>query len=149
MPPIPWTVERLLERADREGPCLIWRPSKDRWGYGRVLHNGHTVGVHRVRWELARGPIPSGLNVCHTCDRTACIELLHLFLGTAAANNLDMKAKGRLVASRGERNGNATISDATAGEMRALARAGVSLNAIAKRFGCAWDSVRHAIATRP
>lgn len=50
---------------------------------------------HRHAWELAYGPIPKGMVICHTCDNTRCVNISHLFMGTQADNMRDMREKGR------------------------------------------------------
>lgn len=42
------------------------------------------------------GPIPEGMNVCHTCDVTLCVNVQHLFLGTQLENVADCADKGRM-----------------------------------------------------
>jgi hypothetical protein len=46
-------------------------------------------------WELQVGPIPAGLAILHHCDNKRCERLSHLFLGTAADNLADARAKDR------------------------------------------------------
>lgn len=89
----------------RDDGCREWTAGKFRYGYGAFLLDGKLRKAHRVMWELHFGPIPEGLFVCHHCDNPPCVEVSHLFLGTPLDNMRDKIAKGRLVASPGERNG--------------------------------------------
>lgn len=75
--------------------CWLWhgRDGGTR-GYGK--YNGRWA--HRVAYERAHGPIPSGLFVLHRCDVPACVNPNHLWLGTAADNARDMREKGRSAA---------------------------------------------------
>lgn len=79
-----------------ESGCWLWTGHLSDWGYG-TLHvgNGKEVKAHRLAWELAYGPIPPKMHVCHRCDVTSCVNPAHLFLGTNADNMRDCLAKGR------------------------------------------------------
>lgn len=88
----------LLDRAARaSNGCLIWLGTLDRYGYGRLSMGraSEYVAAHRLSWWLALGPIPLGAHVLHRCDRRACVEPAHLFLGDQAENMRDRDAKGR------------------------------------------------------
>jgi hypothetical protein len=61
--------------------------------------------AHRLSFEIANGPIPDGMMVCHVCDVPLCVNPAHLFLGTAKENIDDMDAKNRRVSCKGQRNG--------------------------------------------
>jgi hypothetical protein len=103
-------IERLSKWSAREGNgCLTWRGARVH-GYGTISISGAKRRVHRVAWEIARGPIPGGMAVCHRCDNRACIDVDHLFLGTLADNNADMMNKGRFVPVLGEKNGRAKLT---------------------------------------
>jgi len=82
-----------------ETGCLVWTGPVTSQGYGQMkFENGPkraTFRAHRVAYELAHGPIPEGMFVCHSCDTPLCCNHEHLFLGDARANNDDMKDKGR------------------------------------------------------
>lgn len=112
-------AERLANRSvwDANG-CLIWQGAKFRFGYGTITTPGRRKRrTHCVAWELANGPIPPGMCVCHKCDVPACINPDHLFLGTIADNNADKLRKGRNVAHPGERNGRARLTAAQVREI--------------------------------
>ena len=85
-------------RLDENG-CLIWMGPVDQNGYGAMkFENGPkrvTFRAHRAAYEMAYGPIPEGMFVCHSCDVPLCCNHEHLFLGDARANNDDMAQKGR------------------------------------------------------
>lgn len=50
----------------------------------------------RREWHKLRGPIPEGLEVCHTCDNPRCKNPEHWFLGNRSDNMKDCYKKGRL-----------------------------------------------------
>lgn len=91
------------------GPCWEWTGYRNPLGYGQIRMGPVETGkrtklVHRVAWEMERGPIPDGLCACHKCDNPSCVRVEHLFLGTRAENNYDRDAKGRArrIGPRGE-----------------------------------------------
>ncbi len=80
-------AERLSQRLKPQGDCLVWTGSTDCNGYGHIWTNRHTVGVHRVAYELAKGPIPEGLEIDHLCRNKRCVRLEHLDAVTSQVNN--------------------------------------------------------------
>ena len=83
--------------------CLEWTEDTYRRGYGRISFNGKSVRTHRLAWELANGPIPEGIYICHRCDNPPCCDVTHLFMGTPAENHADMITKGRYVSNQAAR----------------------------------------------
>ena len=75
--------------------CHEWTGGGVRRGYGVITINKRILRTHRLAWELANGPIPDGLYVCHSCDNPKCCNVDHLWLGTPQQNIDDMIAKGR------------------------------------------------------
>jgi hypothetical protein len=85
---------RFVGEPDADG-CREWTGFRDGLGRGKFSFKGRPVKAHRMAYELAVGPIPPGLKVCHSCDNPPCCESTHLFLGTQADNVADMVRKGR------------------------------------------------------
>ena len=109
------TLDYITDRVavDARTGCWMWTLALTPKGYARAAVNCVRHYGHRLAWQLARGPIPDGLCVCHSCDvlhaeplaYRRCVNPDHLWLGTNADNTADMIAKGRAVYVRGERHG--------------------------------------------
>lgn len=83
----------------RGKPCRVFQGAL-RTGYGRMWDGERLGDAHRLAFEVYKGPIPTGKDVCHHCDNPPCIEPAHLWDGTAKENLEDMVAKGRHLAGR-------------------------------------------------
>ena len=90
--------EKLRERSvEMPNGCIEWVGGRSTRGYGYVSVLGKSMKTHRAAWQIANGPIPEGLLICHKCDNPPCINPDHLFLGTYTDNNRDKAQKGRHV----------------------------------------------------
>lgn len=95
-------IDRFWSKVDRksDGECWLWTAScnySDDRGYGQFwLTRSKSIKAHRFAYELAFGPIPPGMMVCHRCDVRRCCNPAHLFVGTMADNAQDAYRKGRI-----------------------------------------------------
>jgi len=133
--------ERFWKHVDKNGECWLWTANKH-LGYGRIKR-GPADGVgciaaHRLSYEMAFGPIPEGMFVCHKCDNPSCVRPDHLFLGSPQDNVDDMYRKGRnnTPGARGASNQGAKLTPAQVEEIRAryLPRK-VTQQALADEYG--------------
>ncbi len=114
-------MKRFWDSVEQKAPneCWPWKAGL-RVGYGRFHINNSAVGAHRMAYELAKGPIPEGLVVMHSCDVRSCCNPVHLSVGTAGDNNTDRAKKRRNADIRGEKAPQAKLTDEGAALVRRL-----------------------------
>jgi hypothetical protein len=87
--------ERFILRVKKGRGCWEWTGARNWKGYGVLRVDERNQLAHRIAYQLAYGETPFDLYVLHHCDNPGCVRPDHLFLGTLADNNADMRAKGR------------------------------------------------------
>lgn len=85
---------RFWAKVVKTSSCWLWKGATNR-GRGAININGKPRFASLVSWEMACGPIPDGMKVCHKCDNPLCVRPDHLFLGTQKDNIHDAINKGR------------------------------------------------------
>lgn len=122
-------------------------------GYGIIQPRGDAnrakfavMMAHRVTWEIANGPIPPGMLVCHRCDVRLCVRPDHLFLGTDKENCDDMYRKDRAVKACGERQHLAKLTEEAVRVIRAERNQNppTPLKELAERFQTSLVAVSYA-----
>lgn len=141
----------LIQNGPLDTPCWMWTGSRFGSGYGQIKYNGKFQGVHRASYLFYKEEIPRGMGVLHHCDIPLCCNPEHLFTGTQQTNVDDMVAKNRAGFQnggfRGQRNGNAKLSETEVVTIKQLLAEGILKKPeIANRF-CVTVGVIYNIAS--
>ena len=141
-------MRRFFDKVSPEpnSGCWLWCGTVIPDGYGMVRVGSRTDGsrrgalAHRFSWEMHRGPIPTGLHVCHHCDVPSCVNPDHLFLGTDQDNTDDKMRKGRHATQRGvsfagHRSGHEKLNASDIPDIRRRLKGGELHRAIAADYG--------------
>jgi hypothetical protein len=123
--------------------CHIFTGSKDNCGYGRIHKDKKLVRVHRAVYEKEYGLIKKGLEVMHSCDNPACINIDHLSIGTHADNMQDMYSKNRQHVHIGSSHGMAKLTETNIPIIRKRLFNGATCISIAKDYGVSEGMIRH------
>ena len=123
--------------APDENGCWIWTAAQNSKGYGYYWNGGNDPAAHRLAAIDAKGPIPNGQWVLHTCDTRNCVKREHLYFGNHQDNMDDMRlrGRGRWNPQKGESNVMSKLTAAQVRLMRTLyAGGGHSYSSLATAF---------------
>jgi len=81
------------KKSDDE--CWIWKGSKSGCGYGYFFYHGADKGAHRMALQFKLGrPITEGLQACHNCNNSKCVNPSHIREDTVSSNIKDLVLAG-------------------------------------------------------
>lgn len=123
--------------------CWKWMAARHPDGYGNICVDARTLPAHKFFYMLFIGPVPVGMECCHTCDTPECVNPDHLFLGTHLDNMKDMAEKQR--STIGERHSKAKLSDEA---VRVIRQSTESTSALAATFGVHANTINEVRARR-
>lgn len=141
--------QRFWSRVRIGTGCWVWIGLRDKDGYGKIVRagkNGPGLRAHRLAWELLQGFHPGQMKVLHRCDNPSCVSPFHLFLGTTADNQQDMKRKGR--STRGERSTLAKLTETQAREIVTKRWEGASYKSLMAEYGMSKPAISHIVRGR-
>lgn len=137
---LPRHVERFWSYVDQSGgpeACWLWKGGdiKTRYGCFRVRTGSKTfvISTHKLAFLLAKGPIPEGMEICHTCDKPHCCNPAHLWAGTHQDNMRDSVLKGRRFQS-GQPNARKLSPEAVAEMRRRFFDSDIRISALCREF---------------
>lgn len=142
---------RRLSEVDSETNCHNFTGQLNADGYGRMMIGSRADGTrrkamaHRVAYEALVGPIPQGLEVCHSCDNRKCVNPDHLFLGTHQENIDDREAKGRNNPPKGEAHSRAKLTEDDVLKMKLLREKGWAYSQLAGEFAVSKATAMRAV----
>lgn len=92
----PLIMQRIMSKTRRTtSGCWQWTGWVPPNGYPEISFRGRPCRVHRLMYEAAKGPIPAGMDILHSCDNTLCFNPAHLDPGTDSENIRQSVERGR------------------------------------------------------
>ena len=150
-------IKRFVTKIKEYESCLEWNGHVMSNGYGQFGVGRKIYLAHRIAWIIRFGEIPDGLFVLHKCDNRKCVNVDHLFLGTAKDNYDDAVNKSRIPPSniqvrgkhRGEKHHSHKLTEAAVIEIRANYKPFVyTQRMLSEKYGVSQRAIEDVISRR-
>ena len=138
---------RFLAKVEKkDNGCWEWTSQTTNGGYGKFNMRGKHILAHRYSYELHKGKIPEGLQVCHSCDNRKCVNPEHLWIGTSSDNMQDAVKKGRFPDQKGCANYASKLTQEMIVEIKILDESKkMTRRDIAKKFNVCAGTISHLL----
>ncbi len=142
------------EAGTLTGPtgCVLGRPGRERpgYGYGQAFIYDNTMGrfsvmVHRAVWEVAKGPVPDGMEINHINGKKSDNRLENLEVVTPGDNQRHAHLTGLKRAQRGAENPLATLKLSVVESIRQMYASGMRQCEVAERSGVSRPQVSRIV----
>lgn len=147
---------RFWSRVEKTDGCWNWTGPFAR-GYGKFCENDKMHSAHRWLFIRMNGPIGKTVEICHKCNNRKCVRPDHVYAGTRSDNMRDCARAGNMwvqknpmlairgllktPAVKGEKHGQAKLTESQALEVISLKGTGLTRAAVGARFGLDADSI--------
>lgn len=134
-----WFAANIPAQTD---DCVIWPFGRFADGCGGLSHDGKKVRASRFVCSLIHGDAANPkMDAAHRCGRghDACVNDRHLYWATRSKNASDRIEHG--TANRGQRNGQAKLTESQAREILSLKDGGLLHKEVAAEFGISRELV--------
>lgn len=143
---------KILNRHKKINGCWEWQGKLSKDGYGSFQKSidgiKTEVRAHRKSYEIFKGEIPKGMQVCHTCDNPSCCNPEHLWLGTSRENTQDSFKKNRRPTTKKRADAAGKLKEEQVIEMRELYKQGVSQKELQEKYGLSQSQVSGILTYR-
>lgn len=128
--------------------CWMWQRYIDNRGRAKMRVQGEIKWIHREAWQLYHNrKFRFGSYACHTCDRPACVNPLHIYEGDAGTNRRDAIARNRI--DRAKLKTNKVVSLEIVQDIRSKCKPHKSytgkMKELAVEYGIAYTTVRDIV----
>lgn len=143
---------KILNRHKKVNGCWEWQGKLNKDGYGsfqKTIDGEKTeIRSHRRSYEIFKGEIPEGMQVCHACDNPSCCNPDHLWIGTSKENTQDCIKKQRFFNGKKRAIASGKTNENEVREIRELYKNGSSQKELQEKFKLSQSQISGIVTYR-